>query len=164
MHGRGTLRYALKVCWGLISQDIVDYKKDDLILAFQCLTQQAWWIYFSGGPQFGPPLLFVCEPSKFFKDEQFGVFEKFTCAYLFQIAREKSCDYVLIIYKKNFREETHAYHAIREKSRHQLRHSGRTLDLKAKDLIGHLWVSLIIDQSECLVCYLCLHWINSFLH
>ena len=123
MNGRGTLRYALKVCWGFISQDIVDYKKDDLILAFQCLTQQAWWIYFSGGPQFGPPLLFVCEPSKFSKDEQFEVFEKFTCAYLFQIAREKSCDYVLIIYKKNFREETHAYHAIREKSRQQLRHS-----------------------------------------
>ena len=40
----------------------------------------------------------------------------------------------------------------------------RALDLKAKDLIGHLWVSLIIDQSECLVCFLSLHWINSFLH
>ena len=26
------------------------------------------------------------------------------------------------------------------------------------------WVSLIIDQPECLVCYLFLHWINSFLH
>ena len=35
-------------------------------------------------------------------------------------------------------EETHAYHAIREKLRHQLRYLGRTLDLKAKDLIGHL--------------------------
>ena len=33
---------------------------------------------------------------------------------------------------------THAYHAIREK----LRHPGRALDLKTKDLIGHLWVSL----------------------
>ena len=31
-------------------------------------------------------------------------------------------------------EETHAYHAIREK----LRLPGRALDLKAKDLIGHL--------------------------
>ena len=28
----------------------------------------------------------------------FVVFEKFTSAYLFQIAREKSCDYLLIIY------------------------------------------------------------------
>ena len=28
---------------------------------------------------------------------QFGVFEKFTSAYLFQIAREKSCDYLSII-------------------------------------------------------------------
>mgnify|MGYP006896110282 CR=1 FL=1 len=26
------------------------------------------------------------------------------------------------------------------------------------------WVSLIIDQSECLVCYLFLHWMNSFLY
>ena len=31
-------------------------------------------------------------------------------------------------------EETHAYHVIREK----LRHPGRALDLKTKDLIGHL--------------------------
>ena len=31
-------------------------------------------------------------------------------------------------------EETYAYHAIREK----LRHPGRALDLKIKDLIGHL--------------------------
>ena len=29
---------------------------------------------------------------------QFGVFEKFTSAYLFQIAQEKSCDYLLVIY------------------------------------------------------------------
>ena len=32
----------------------------------------------------------------------FGVFDKFTSAYLFQIAQEKSCDYLLIIYMKNF--------------------------------------------------------------
>ena len=41
--------------------------------------------------------------SKFFKDYglvQFGVFEKFTSTYLFQIAREKSCDYLLITYMK----------------------------------------------------------------
>ena len=73
---------------------------------------------------------------------QFGVFEKFTSAYVFQIAQEKSCDYLLIIYMKKFRdglaEETHAYHAVREKLRHQLRHPGRALDLKAKKLIGHL--------------------------
>ena len=29
---------------------------------------------------------------------QFGVFEKFTSAYLFQIAQEKSCDNLLIIH------------------------------------------------------------------
>ena len=34
---------------------------------------------------------------------QFVVFEKFTRAYLFQIAQEKSCDYLLIIYMKKFR-------------------------------------------------------------
>ena len=33
---------------------------------------------------------------------QFEVFEKFTSAYLFQIAQGKSCDYLLIIYIKNF--------------------------------------------------------------
>ena len=32
-------------------------------------------------------------------------------------------------------EEMHVYHAIREKLRHQLRHPGRALDLKTKDLI-----------------------------
>ena len=73
---------------------------------------------------------------------QFGVFEKFTSAYLFQIAQEILCDYLLIIYVKHFRdgyaEQTHAYHAIREKLRHQLRRPGRALDLKTKDLIGHL--------------------------
>ena len=30
----------------------------------------------------------------------------------------------------------------------KLRHPWRALDLKAKDLIGHLWVSLIIDQCN----------------
>ena len=47
----------------------------------------------------------------------------FTSAYLFQIAQEKSWDYLIIIYMKKFRdgsaEETHAYHAIRQKSRYQ---------------------------------------------
>ena len=35
-------------------------------------------------------------------------------------------------------EETHVYRAISEKLRHQLYHPGRALDLKTKDLIGHL--------------------------
>ena len=64
---------------------------------------------------------------------QFGVFEKFT-----RVFYSESCDYLLIIYMKKFREETHEYHVIREKLRHELRHPGRALDLKAKDLIGHL--------------------------
>ena len=63
--------------------------------------------------------------------EQFGVFEKFTRAYLLQIGQEKSCDYLLIVYMKKFRdgsaEETPAYHAIRETLRHQLRHPSTVL-------------------------------------
>ena len=35
-------------------------------------------------------------------------------------------------------EGTHAYHASREKLCHDLRRPGRALDLKTKDLIGHL--------------------------
>ena len=37
---------------------------------------------------------------------QFVVFEKFTSAYLFQMAREKSCDYLLIRYTKNITTTT----------------------------------------------------------
>ena len=36
----------------------------------------------------------------------FVVFEKFTSTYLFQIVREKSCDYLLIIYTKNITTTT----------------------------------------------------------
>ena len=32
-----------------------------------------------------------------------------------------------------------------------MRHPGRALDLKTKYLIGYLWTSLFIDQSECLL-------------
>ena len=35
---------------------------------------------------------------------KFVVFETFTSAYLFQIAQEKSCDYLLIIDMKKFRD------------------------------------------------------------
>ena len=67
---------------------------------------------------------------------QFGVFEKVLI--YSKLHKKKSCDYLLIIYMKKFRdglaEEMHAYHAIREK----LRHPRRALDLKAKDLISHL--------------------------
>ena len=36
---------------------------------------------------------------------QFGMFEKFSSAYLYQIAREKSCDYLLIIYVQKFSDK-----------------------------------------------------------
>ena len=95
----------------------------------------------------------------------------------FQNEREKPYDYLLIIWTwKNSREAWlwtlfsvlwarltaggFNYHAIRKK----LRHPGRALDLKIKDLIGYLWTSLFIDQSECLLYYLFLHSITSFLH
>ena len=45
-------------------------------------------------------------------------------------------------FRDGWAEGTHAYHAIREKLRHELRHPERALDLKTKDLIGHLWVCL----------------------
>ena len=35
-----------------------------------------------------------------------------------------------------------------------LRHPGRALDLKTKDLIGYLWTSSFIDQSFCFLYYL----------
>jgi len=41
---------------------------------------------------------------------------------------------------------------------------GERLIWKQKILLAVCEISLIIDQSECLVCYLFLHWINSFLH
>ena len=43
-------------------------------------------------------------------------------------------------FQDGWAEGTHVYHAIREKLRHELRHPGHALDLKTKDLIGHLWV------------------------
>ena len=63
---------------------------------------------------------------------QFGVFEKFASAYLFQIAQENSRDYLLIMYMRKFRN------ANVSSNQEKLRHPGRALDLKAKDLIGHL--------------------------
>ena len=66
----------------------------------------------------------------------FVVFEKFISAYLFQIAREKSCDYLLIIYIIKFE-------MVRQKKPTRITQSGkncaiqgaRALDLKTKDFI-----------------------------
>lgn len=44
---------------------------------------------------------------------QFVVFEKFMSAYLFQIAQEKSCDYVLITFMKKYEI---AYHRSKERA------------------------------------------------
>ena len=49
---------------------------------------------------------------------QFGVFEKFTSAYLFQIAQEKSGDYLLMIYMKNFE-------MVKQKKRTRIMQSGK---------------------------------------
>ena len=90
------------------------------------------------------------------------VFEKFISAYLFQIAREKSCDYLLIIYMIKFemvrQKKTYAYHAIREK----LRHKGRGLDLKTKDFIGADQTLLFISQTESRILIFNLHCIIHF--
>ena len=42
--------------------------------------------------------------SKAKNQSEFGVFEKFTSAYLFQIGQENLCDYLLLIYMKKFRD------------------------------------------------------------
>ena len=44
--------------------------------------------------------------------------KKFTSAYLFQIAREKSCDYLLIIYMKKFE-------MVKQKKRTRITQSGK---------------------------------------
>ena len=50
-------------------------------------------------------------------------------------------------FRDGLAEETHAYHAIREKLRHKLRDPGRALDCKAKDLFGSDQTLLFISQS-----------------
>ena len=45
-------------------------------------------------------------------------------------------------------EETHAYHAIREKLHHKLHHPGHALDLKAKELIGPDQTLFFSSQSK----------------
>ena len=95
---------------------------------------------------------------------QFGVFEKFTGAYLFQIAREKSCDYLLIICMKTFPDG-------QEKLGHKLRHPGLALDLKTKDFLTKPYCSLANHNPEfrCVSCTvythfaLVLHILHSFL-
>ena len=52
-------------------------------------------------------------------------------------------------------EETHAYHAIREKLLHELRHPRRALDLKAKDLIGYLFFLSLTNQNAWFVTSFC---------
>ena len=80
---------------------------------------------------------------------QFVVFEKITSAYLFQIAREKSRDY-LIIYMKKFE-------MVKQKKRTRITQSGKNcaincaiqgaLNLKTKYLIGSDQTLLFISQS-----------------
>jgi len=67
------------------------------------------------------------------------------------------------------------YHAIKEKLRHELRHPGRALDLKTKDLIGGLsfyfatFLSINLISSFCtefqlsaLISSFCIQKISSF--
>ena len=62
---------------------------------------------------------------------QFGVFEKFTSAYLFQIAREKSRDYLLIIYVQKFQTNSLQFVFI-------LPYGVNTLRLQESDWSKHL--------------------------
>ena len=58
----------------------------------------------------------------------FGVFDKFTSAYLFQIAQEKSCDYVMIIYMKNFE-------MVKQKKRTRITQYGKNCAIQGVRLI-----------------------------
>ena len=79
----------------------------------------------------------------------------------------------LLVHEKmrnDWAEEAHAYHAIRGKLRHRLRHPGRALDLKTKDFIGPDQTLLFISQFRCAICTHCithfalvLHVLHSFL-
>ena len=58
---------------------------------------------------------------------------------------------------------------IEQKKRTRITRSGKNYAINcaiqgARLIWKQKWVSLIIDQPECLVCYLFLHWVNSFLH
>ena len=57
-----------------------------LIIYMKKFLHADWWKNFE-----------MVEKKESTRITQFGVFEKFTSAYLFQIAQEKSCDYLLII-------------------------------------------------------------------
>ena len=70
---------------------------------------------------------------------QFVVFEKiYKCLFIPKCTRK---------IRHGKPEEMHAYHAIREKLRHKLRHPRRALDLKTKDLIGSDQTLMFISQS-----------------
>ena len=87
--------------------------------------------------------------------------KKFTSAYLFQIAREKSCDYLLIICMKKFE-------MVKQKKLRHITQSGknciikfchprRALDLKAKDLIGSFKNRIVYlanhnPEFRCVIC------------
>ena len=61
---------------------------------------------------------------------QFVVFEKFTSAYLFQIAREKSFEYLLIIYKWQFLSR---FSILRDKWRQQATSTNLTCEFKREN-------------------------------
>ena len=56
----------------------------------------------------------------------------------------------------------HAYHSIREKLLHKLRHPGRALDLKTEDLIVSDQTLLFISQSLSRISMCKLHWYYTF--
>ena len=89
------------------------------------------------------------------------VFEKFTSAYLFQIAREKSCDYLLLITYRWLSRRNAPVSCNLGNLRHQLHHPGHALDLKA-NLIGPDQTLLFISQSKSRISMCNLHCITLF--
>ena len=62
-----------------------------------------------------------------------------------------------------FRWRKKTYLELRPLFRLQIFSVFKCCDIQGSRLIGYLWVSLIIGQSECLVFYFFLHWINPLL-
>ena len=102
----------------------------------------------------------------------FVVFENFTSAYLFQIARGKSCDYLLIIYMRK-------WGMVKQKKRTLITQSGKNWAINCAIggmcLIWKQKISLVLTKSycslanhnpefQCVICTLLhfLHWYYTF--
>ena len=69
--------------------------------------------------------------------------KKFASAYLFQIAREKLCDYLLVIYMKKFEKK--------RKKRTHINQSGKNCAIQGARLIWKEKIWLVLIKPDCLL-------------